>query len=136
MSILAPLDRVSFCFTSGYGHVMHKSSGSLVHDTLAEPVEKKPLDRTEGMGIYSGKIRFFSPKEVLNVMGFPQDFAFPPELSLRQSWQLAGQSVNIFVVRLLMRRLLLSGGEPLPPRPTGAELSSPQLIGFGMKGKG
>lgn len=47
-------------------------------------------------------IRRFSPEEILRLMGFPDDFVFPPSLSLRRRWQLVGNSLSVSVVKVLL----------------------------------
>jgi tRNA (cytosine38-C5)-methyltransferase len=53
-----------------------------------------------------GRIRLFSPKEVLNLMGFPRMFAFPPGGTLRHRWKQVGNSISVTVVTALVDYLL------------------------------
>lgn len=106
LSVLGEADRNSFCFTSGYGKVMHKSAGSFLLEGLGDaPVATHPFDKSD-MTVYAGRLRMFSPAELLRLFGFPSGFSFPELLSLRQHWKLVGQSVNCVVVEQVARQLL------------------------------
>lgn len=65
----------AICFTRGYGRSM-KAAGSYIR--LAD-----------------GGARHFAPREILNLLGFPENFSFPDEMSLSMRWKLAGNSVSI-----------------------------------------
>lgn len=104
LSYVGPADKRSFCFTGGYGKVLHKSSGSLLHLPTADmPAE---LDRAN-MTAHHGAVRLFSPKEIANILGFPRDFTFPPGPGLRHRYKAAGNSIAVSVAELLLRSLLL-----------------------------
>jgi tRNA (cytosine38-C5)-methyltransferase len=120
LSVVSSHDQLSYCFTSSYGNVMHKSSGSLLHTSSPHALESTPLDRSD-MSAHAGHIRFFAPKELLNFLGFPRDFHFPPDFSLEQAWKLAGQSVNVDAVRVVMELLFLA--HALPPMPEAVVLT-------------
>uniref|UniRef100_A0A914VS76 tRNA (cytosine(38)-C(5))-methyltransferase n=1 Tax=Plectus sambesii TaxID=2011161 RepID=A0A914VS76_9BILA len=51
-------------------------------------------------------LRFFTPREVANIMGFPSTFEQPPMTSSRQMYKALGNSINVVVVSLLLRYLL------------------------------
>ncbi len=72
---------VTSCFTSAYGRSLVKSGSYLATD--------------------SG-IRRFSPAEILRLLGFPADFQLPADLSLKNAWRLAGNSLSVTVVRSLL----------------------------------
>jgi len=100
LSVVGVDDRVTFCFTSSYGQRMHKSSGSLLH---TEENKGKLVKRGMDMSKYhSGKIRLFSPKELLRLFGFPDWYSFPPELKQRHRWKVVGQSISCTVVKNIM----------------------------------
>ena len=111
LSVVSAQDTTTFCFTSGYGKVMHKSSGSLLLEGCAAALEKEGLDRSD-MAAYHGRLRLFSPAELLSLFGFPTWFGFPALLSLRQQWKLIGQSVSVPVVARVARFLLEGHGTP------------------------
>lgn len=71
------------CFTSSYGR-QHKASGSLLKDN-------------------SNRIRYFAAEEILALLGFSKDFKFPPHLTNRAKWRLAGNSVDTRIILLLLK---------------------------------
>lgn len=70
------------CFTSGYWRCM-KASGSL----LVMP------DR---------RVRRVSPEEILRLLGFSEEFRFPPDIGRQTRWRLAGNSVDVRAVRFCL----------------------------------
>ena len=105
LSVVGRLDHTTFCFTKAYGKVIHKASGSFLFENATVPFEEQKLDRTD-MLAYSGCIRAFHPRELLNLFGFPQWFTFPPQMTTRYQYQLIGNSVNVTVVAALLNDLL------------------------------
>jgi DNA (cytosine-5)-methyltransferase 1 len=69
------------CFTSAYGRSFVRS-GSY-------------LDTPDG-------IRRFSPAEILRLLGFPDSFTLPPQLSPRRAWPLVGNSLAVHAVRAIL----------------------------------
>ncbi len=72
---------VTSCFTSAYGR-SHVRSGSYL--------------RT------SSGVRRFSPAEILRILGFPESYALPPDLSLGKAWRLVGNSLSLAPVRAML----------------------------------
>eukprot|EP00933_Yihiella_yeosuensis_P018208 TRINITY_DN15033_c0_g2_i1.p1 TRINITY_DN15033_c0_g2~~TRINITY_DN15033_c0_g2_i1.p1 ORF type:complete len:518 (+),score=96.14 TRINITY_DN15033_c0_g2_i1:58-1611(+) len=99
-------DAQSFCFTGHYGKVIHKSSGSLFHFSVSE----EPLDR-DNLASAAGTIRFFSPKEVLNFLGFPRSYSIPQGIGLKHCYKSVGNSIAVCVCSQLLRMLLFGEGE-------------------------
>ncbi|CAF0849674.1 unnamed protein product [Adineta ricciae] len=75
----------SFCFTKSYGKYF-EGTGSLF--------------RTE-----TDRIRYFTPKEIANLHCFPQGYHFPEEITNRQAYALLGNSLNVFVIGVLLENL-------------------------------
>lgn len=50
-----------------------------------------------------GGLRRFSPREVLNFLGFAPEFVFPEEFDLRQRYKYAGNSLSVPVIGALVR---------------------------------
>ena len=82
---LARANDPSACFGSSYG-VVSSGAGSYV--------EYKP-------GFY----RRFSPREILNLLGFPQGFSLDASIPLRKQWKLVGNSLSLPVVKYLIAHL-------------------------------
>ncbi|OLP89468.1 tRNA (cytosine(38)-C(5))-methyltransferase [Symbiodinium microadriaticum] len=119
LSYVHAKDLRTFCFTGHYGKVLHKSSGSLLLTS------EEPLDRSRPETA-AGSVRFFSPKEILNFLGFPRSYTLPPEMALRHRYKVVGNSIAVTVASELLRLLLLGQGaahlaqmEQPPPTRTG-----------------
>merc|ERR1712232_918243 len=87
--------------------------GSLLHTRRPLPVEDiedSKLDRANPAGAY-GAVRFFSPKEICNLLGFPMDFLLPREMKLQHRYKVVGNSIAVSVATELLRFLLLGESE-------------------------
>ena len=101
----------SCCFTKAYGKYA-KGTGSVIQQSgdldLAFQSLGQAKDREERLQILETlKLRYFSPKEVSNLLGFPKNFTFPSSM-MRQNgtnprlcFRLLGNSLNVTVVALL-----------------------------------
>jgi site-specific DNA-cytosine methylase len=79
-------EAIAICFTSGY-YRCQKASGSMI--TLP-----------------GGRLRRFSPEEIVRLLGFSEHFIFPETLPLQVRWRLAGNSVDVRAIRYLLGELL------------------------------
>lgn len=70
------------CFTSAYG--------------------RSPVRSGSYLGVGEGKIRRFSPTEVLRLLGFPARFELPRNLSHSSAWRLVGNSLSLPPVRRVL----------------------------------
>lgn len=59
--------------------------------------------KNDWYGDYIGKLRYFSPKEIVNLLGFPSDFEFPMNISLKKQYALAGNSLHVLAVKELLK---------------------------------
>ncbi|CAF1301863.1 unnamed protein product [Adineta steineri] len=75
----------SFCFTKSYGKYF-EGTGSLF-STLTD------------------HIRYFTPKEIANLHCFPLNYNFPQQITNRQAYSLLGNSLNVFVISILLENL-------------------------------
>lgn len=55
------------------------------------------------------KLRYFSPREVANLMGFPPEFSFPETSTIKQRYRTLGNSISVKLVSELMRYLMKEG---------------------------
>lgn len=114
VGVVTGADTATHCFTAGYGRIFHKATGSLLlmrqDDDGEEAIAQKPLDRTD-MLQYGGRLRRFTPKELLNLFGFPLDYHFPSEIKLEHQYKLIGNSINVTVVTALVNELLFGEEE-------------------------
>ncbi len=51
-------------------------------------------------------LRYFKPKELLNIFGFTKDFEFPANITRRKQYELIGNSVNVIVIKHLLASIL------------------------------
>ena len=52
------------------------------------------------------KLRYFIPKEISSMLGFPPEFSFPNDVTLKQKFKVLGNSLNVIVVSLLIFSLV------------------------------
>ncbi|CAG8719051.1 4745_t:CDS:2, partial [Dentiscutata erythropus] len=52
------------------------------------------------------RLRYFTEQEISQIMGFPKEFLFPDEITLKQRYRVLGNSININVVSELIKYLL------------------------------
>lgn len=101
----------SCCFTRGYGNYA-VGTGSVMQQSLEEKELTKcfrefkdSADDVECLRILN--LRYFTPREVANLMCFPADFSFPSHLTMKQCYKALGNSLNVRVVSFLIRYLFL-----------------------------
>ncbi|CAH3031200.1 unnamed protein product [Pocillopora meandrina] len=110
LDIVNPQSERSCCFTKAYGHYA-EGTGSVLkmaniddsdifrrYQDLADDKQKAEL-----LSIL--KLRYFTPREVANLHGFPFEFRFPSSLSIKQQYRLLGNSLNVLVVSELLNCL-------------------------------
>mmetsp|Transcript_22507 Transcript_22507/g.40421 ORF Transcript_22507/g.40421 Transcript_22507/m.40421 type:complete len:446 (-) Transcript_22507:39-1376(-) len=129
--VITPSSLRSSCFTKSYAY-FHGGAGSVICNDLsaqeiqqvyekffternaiieaAEPNKPNWKQVVEERGgcptLESLKLRYFMPHEIARLLGFPEDFAFHPESSLRQRYALLGNSLSVHNVALLLRYLV------------------------------
>ena len=105
----------SCCFTKAYGKYV-KGTGSIYTPMSREDVENvykriKEIDSDSSDQeklklLRTLQLRYFSPAEISRLMCFPEDFAFQDEMTVRQRYQLLGNSVNVGVIAHLLKEFL------------------------------
>lgn len=53
----------------------------------------------------SGRVRRFSPRELLRLLGFAEDFGFPDSTPLRHRYKAIGNSLSVYAMREVLRAL-------------------------------
>ena len=116
LDIVRPSSTNTCCFTRGYGNYA-VGTGSILQHSLTES-DMHSCFKLFQEKITSGEkdsaadalsplqLRYFSPQEVANLMCFPRDFAIPEDVTLRQSYKVLGNSLNVLVVSVLLKYLL------------------------------
>lgn len=99
----------SCCFTKRYGHHID-GAGSVVQMMSSE--NDLSMYRNLGTvvpelsaGIEMLQLRFFTPKEIANLLCFPTQFKIPDGITTLQSYRALGNSINIRIVSVLLRLL-------------------------------
>ncbi|NXJ80108.1 TRDMT methyltransferase, partial [Trogon melanurus] len=111
LDIVKPTCRRSTCFTKGYGHYV-EGTGSVLQtavDVQLESVFKHIGELPEEeklMKLSTLKLRYFTPREIANLHGFPPEFGFPDKVTIKQCYRLLGNSLNVHVVAKLISLLL------------------------------
>uniref|UniRef100_A0A3B5KT36 tRNA (cytosine(38)-C(5))-methyltransferase n=1 Tax=Xiphophorus couchianus TaxID=32473 RepID=A0A3B5KT36_9TELE len=108
LDIVQPHSRRSVCFTKGYGRYVEGTGSVLqccmeneissVFTNLDQLTEEEKLQKMLKLNL-----RYFTPREVANVMGFPQSFTFPEDISIIQQYRVLGNSLNVLVVARLLQ---------------------------------
>jgi DNA (cytosine-5)-methyltransferase 1 len=85
-------DATTTCFTSGYAKSW-SYTGSYMRRS-------------------DGRVRRFAPEEILRLLHFPDCYSFATDLSLKQRWKLAGNSLSVIAVRWLLSHFPWFGSSP------------------------
>ncbi|KAJ1731313.1 hypothetical protein LPJ61_002597 [Coemansia biformis] len=93
--VVTPDDRRTCCFTKGYTHYA-EGTGSVLQTAGVVGVDPMTQENT----------RYFTPREVANLMGFPASLSFPSATSAKQRYRLLGNSLSVSVVAVLADYLL------------------------------
>lgn len=59
-----------------------------------------------GAYLINNRVRQLTPRECLNVLGFPKCFQFPPEISIGQAYKQCGNSVVVPVLKAIFEKIL------------------------------
>ncbi|XP_062336191.1 tRNA (cytosine(38)-C(5))-methyltransferase isoform X1 [Osmerus eperlanus] len=111
MDIVRPTCRRSVCFTKGYGHYV-EGTGSVLQSCLETEVEEafrglEQLSDEEKLNQLSRlRLRYFTPREIANLMGFPKTFTFPENITTKQQYRVLGNSLNVHVVSRLIQLMV------------------------------
>ncbi|XP_004483786.2 tRNA (cytosine(38)-C(5))-methyltransferase isoform X3 [Dasypus novemcinctus] len=107
LDIVKPTCRRSTCFTKGYGSYI-EGTGSVLQvaeDVQIENIYKSlpNLSQEEKITkLLMLKLRYFTPREIANLLGFPPEFGFPEKITVKQRYRLLGNSLNVRVVAKLL----------------------------------
>ncbi|NXI44813.1 TRDMT methyltransferase, partial [Galbula dea] len=111
LDIVQPTCRRSTCFTKGYGRYV-EGTGSVLQtagdgqlESVFKHIEELP-EEEKLMKLSTLKLRYFTPREIANLHGFPPEFGFPDKLTVKQCYRLLGNSLNVRLVAKLISILL------------------------------
>ncbi|XP_056221049.1 tRNA (cytosine(38)-C(5))-methyltransferase isoform X6 [Seriola aureovittata] len=111
LDIVQPTCRRSVCFTKGYGRYV-EGTGSVLQGCTETQMESvfagldQVSEEEKVQQLLKLKLRYFTPREVANLMGFPQSFMFPEGVSTLQQYRTLGNSLNVVVVSRLLQLLV------------------------------
>lgn len=111
LDVVRPSCRRSVCFTKGYGRYV-EGTGSVLQDCLETEMQSvfEDLDlcseEQKVQRLLKLQLRYFTPREVANLMGFPQSFTFPEQISTLQRYRVLGNSLNVVLVSKLLQLLV------------------------------
>nr|XP_046226991.1 tRNA (cytosine(38)-C(5))-methyltransferase isoform X2 [Scatophagus argus] len=111
LDIVQPTCRRSVCFTKGYGRYV-EGTGSVLKCNMETEVETvfrgldQYSDEEKLQRLLELKLRYFTPREVANLMGFPPSFSFPDKIPTKQQYKVLGNSLNVVVVARLLQLLV------------------------------
>lgn len=106
MDLVGRHHRRCCCFTKNYSRYV-KGAGSILCEGLEQGAEA-PTDDKSLAALRPLRPRYFAPREVARLHGFPEDFAFPPSVGKKKQYELLGNSLSVYVVAELLR--YLAGG--------------------------
>lgn len=115
MDIVTAESKKTMCFTKAYTHYsegtgsiytsLSKKDMDLVFSKLKELETSGGKEELRIELLKSLKLRYFTPREVARLMSFPDTFDFPTETTNRQKYRLLGNSINVYVVSILIKIL-------------------------------
>ena len=117
LDVVRPSSTHSCCFTRGYGNYAVGTGSILQHNLTEEEMHEKfklfqekrktcDDDSLVVKVLLPLSLRYFSPREVANLMCFPGNFSIPNDVTLRQCYKVLGNSLNVLVVSVLVKYLL------------------------------
>lgn len=101
-------DTSSNCFTKAYSHYA-EGTGSVLQENESESLDQRFTrfeEKCDVSELTPLRLRYFTPQEVANLMGFPAQFNFPSSISLKTKYRLLGNSLNVLVVSNLLKLLV------------------------------
>lgn len=99
----------SCCFTKAYTHYAEGTGSVLQHNTLQSLQDTfSEFSRLGDVSCLKNlQLRYFTTREVANLMGFPDSFQFPDVVTPKTRYRLLGNSLNVIMVANLFRLLML-----------------------------
>ncbi|KAN0008954.1 hypothetical protein ACTFIU_010236 [Dictyostelium citrinum] len=97
--------KTSNCVTKSYGKFI-EGTGSVV-----QMDSNFKADINDTKSLIPLRLRYFSPKEITRLHGFPEEFKFSPKLTTIQCYRLIGNSLNVKIVSELLKVLFIPNEE-------------------------
>lgn len=113
LDICYPNSTRSCCFTKAYGRYLEGTGSVFCEESkekvqlLMEHINSLNTESEEFLNcVEELRLRFFTPREICRLMGFPESFTFPDSISKKQRYMLLGNSINVKVVSQLIKILM------------------------------
>lgn len=106
--LVFPHSTGSCCFTKNYGRLV-EGTGSVLQ-TADPKIQGVPNDPDSLQAL---KLRYFAPREIARIHGFPEDIFEGTTATAKQAYALLGNSLNVTLVAEILEYLLT--WEPLQP---------------------
>ena len=95
------------CFTKAYRHYV-EGTGSVIQCNKEESLDEAFQEylrtgKKSVQAIVRLRLRYFSPTEIARLLWFPAQFHFPVDVTMKQQYQLLGNSLNVYVVSVLLK---------------------------------
>jgi len=94
--------RLSACFTKSYRRYFLGTGSIFIANYDELPNLDTSLPNYKNIVLEVHRPRFFSTREILRLMCFPEWYNFPSDVSKKQAAAVLGNSINIHVVSLLI----------------------------------
>jgi tRNA (cytosine38-C5)-methyltransferase len=116
LDIVQPSSTSSCCFTKSYYNYM-KGTGSVLQTDGFDQTEMCLSDFNSLYRLSQIKstcplsplcLRYFTPREIARLHGFPETFQFPSYVTRKQRYRLLGNSLNIQIVVHLLHHFILN----------------------------
>ncbi|KAM6161903.1 tRNA (cytosine(38)-C(5))-methyltransferase isoform 2-T2 [Erethizon dorsatum] len=103
LDIVKPTCRSYGSYVEGTGSVLQTAEDvqiETIYKSLTNLPQEEQITKLSML-----KLRYFTPKEIANLLGFPPEFGFPKKITMKQCYRLLGNSLNVHVVAKLIKIL-------------------------------
>jgi tRNA (cytosine38-C5)-methyltransferase len=116
LDIVQPSSNRSCCFTKSYYNYI-EGTGSVLQTDQFDQTETCLLNFEQlrysrptcsPCPLNNLRLRYFTPKEISLLHGFPKSFEFPPHLEVKQCFRLIGNSLNVSIVSWLLNKVVIN----------------------------
>jgi tRNA (cytosine38-C5)-methyltransferase len=106
LDVVQPSSMRSCCFTKAYSRYIEGTGSVLQTDGFDRTetclsdflLHQSSSSFTTPCPLRHLRLRYFTPREIARLHGFPESFRFPPHITRQQCYRLLGNSLNVQVV--------------------------------------
>ncbi|KAM5235782.1 tRNA (cytosine(38)-C(5))-methyltransferase isoform 2-T2 [Ctenodactylus gundi] len=103
LDIVKPTCRSYGSYIEGTGSVLQTAEDVEIESVYKSLTHLQEEEKVAKLSML--KLRYFTPKEIANLLGFPSQFGFPEKITMKQCYRLLGNSLNVHVVAKLIKIL-------------------------------